>query len=147
MGVDLSGRGGSFGCNWSYWRSCLTIAVAFGWDPAGTIAPTDWDHRTPWDGSYFINSFQEVSDEDARSLAEALDRAAGALANGDPLTNEQKEALYPVPDPFWETAAGVAMLEKLDAARKASGRSSKLDDPDWFIELADFARKGSFVIW
>jgi hypothetical protein len=80
MGVDLSGRGGSFSCNWSYWRSCLDIAVAFGWDPAGTIAGADLPEGGEWDGGYFTNGFQLVTDEDAKSIP-PLSHAMGAAAD------------------------------------------------------------------
>ena len=38
MGVDLIGHGG-ISMNWNGWRSCLQLAVAFGWEPAGTLGP------------------------------------------------------------------------------------------------------------
>jgi hypothetical protein len=41
MGVDLIGHGGA-SFTWDAWRSCLEIAIAFGWEPAGTIAPPDY---------------------------------------------------------------------------------------------------------
>jgi hypothetical protein len=91
MGVDLIGRGGDVSFNWSYWRACLGIAIAFGWQPAGTIAHPD--HDGDWDGGYFTNDFQEVSDSDARALGVALHRAVASVRTGQALTEEQAKAL------------------------------------------------------
>ena len=60
MGVDLIGGHGDASFNWSAWGYCLNIAVAFGWQPAGTVAPPDYDGE--WCGSYSYNDFQEVTD-------------------------------------------------------------------------------------
>jgi hypothetical protein len=91
MGVDLIGRGGDASFNWGCWRTCLGIAIAFGWQPAGTIAHPD--HHGDWDGGYFTNDLQEVSDSDARALGVALHRAVTSVRTGQALTEEQAKAL------------------------------------------------------
>jgi len=78
MGVDLIGHGGA-SFNWDCWRKCLDIAIAFGWQPAGTIAPPDYDGD--WNGGYCSNDFQEVSDSDARALGVARARHHRFLMN------------------------------------------------------------------
>ena len=89
MGVNLIGHGdASF--NWQAWRYCLDIAVAFGWRPAGTIAPTDYGGE--WNGTYCTNDLQEVTDDDARALGEALHRAVNALSTEQNLSEEQAKA-------------------------------------------------------
>lgn len=63
------------------WRQALELARAHGWRPAGTLAPpVRWDGTRggPWQGDYDPPAGQEVSRADARSLAEALARAASA---------------------------------------------------------------------
>ena len=90
MSVDLIGHGdASF--NWDSWRECLDIAIAFGWQPAGTIAPTY--HDGAWAGGYCSNDFQEVSDSDARALGRALHRAVTSVRTGQALTEEQAAVL------------------------------------------------------
>jgi hypothetical protein len=52
VGMDLLGHG--YECfSESAWRACLRRAIEFGWEPEGTVAPTDW--LGEWNGSYFSN--------------------------------------------------------------------------------------------
>lgn len=90
MGVDLISSHGDVSFNWSAWEHCLDVALAFGWQPAGTVAPTDF--RGDWDGTYFTNDLQEVTDEDARALGAALHRAVAAIRTGHDLTALQAKA-------------------------------------------------------
>lgn len=90
MGVDLMGRGGmSF--SWDGWRSSLGVAKAFGWQPAGTLRPDGI--KGEWNGTYFANELQSVTDDDARAMARALFRALNAVSTEQPLSTEQKKAL------------------------------------------------------
>jgi hypothetical protein len=41
------------------------------------------EHCADWDGSYFSNSWQLVTPEDARAIADALERALGDRPNGE----------------------------------------------------------------
>ena len=86
MGYDLHGRGGYFGVDILDWRPCVETAQTWGWKPSGTLLPygppeaqgdpgSDWT----WDGNYFSNDFQEVTDRDARALGEALLRGVTPL--------------------------------------------------------------------
>ena len=90
MGVELLGRSIAW-FSWGAWGRCLDIAVAFGWEPAGTAAPTGWDGE--WDGSYGSNNYQTVTDPDARALGRALHREIDALEAGEDLTEDQFKAL------------------------------------------------------
>ena len=100
MGVDLIGHGGA-SFNWHRWRACLDVAVAFGWEPAGTVAPDPrkWNGlpvvapEGDWNGTYCTNDYQEVTDLDARALGLALHRALAALSTGQTVTEEQANAL------------------------------------------------------
>jgi hypothetical protein len=101
MGVDFMGHGGA-SLNWSAWRSCCAIAKAFGWRPAGTLAPTFYGpYEVPedfeWKGDYFSNAWQKVTDDDARAFGLALQNALTALRSGQELTKEQREALGNTP--------------------------------------------------
>jgi hypothetical protein len=91
MGYDFIGHGG-FGLHILDWRPCFNLALAFGWQPLGTVAPCDWTGPKPWSGTYFTNELQEVCDDDAHALAAALRRALAARIERQHLTNEQKEA-------------------------------------------------------
>lgn len=101
MGMDLLGLGGighgEISFNNGFWYTLLEIAEIFGWQPAGTVKPSDYDGR--WNGSYFTNDFQEVTDADARALSDALQRAVAAntalvaVGSGQPLTKEHAKAL------------------------------------------------------
>jgi hypothetical protein len=96
MGVDLASEaGGHFSVNWWGWRELFEIALAHGWQPAGTRKEADWmDSETgepltgaiadrvrfeggepAWDGNYFGNDFQQVTAEDARNMALAVEQA------------------------------------------------------------------------
>lgn len=89
MSVDLIGHGDacfSFGT----WHGCLELALAFGWQPAGTSPP--YDYKGPWDGTYSGNDGQGVSSEDAGAMAKALHRALTALKPKQKLTAEQRRA-------------------------------------------------------
>jgi len=94
MGVNLGGKhGGHFDMNWSNWRYCLKTAYRYGWRPLGTVAadpallrevygPVREGCQEPdyseWDGDYFSNESQIVTDDDARAIAEALRNAIAA---------------------------------------------------------------------
>ncbi|MEA2906291.1 MAG: hypothetical protein QOI12_3678 [Alphaproteobacteria bacterium] len=93
MGVDLISGHGDFSLHWGAWRSCFELAITFGWQPAGTVAPCNYLGPGHWNRSYFTNDRQVVSDDDARALAMALRRACTALRTNQSVTREQAEAL------------------------------------------------------
>jgi hypothetical protein len=99
MGVDLYGKhGGYVYMNWTNWEYCLETAYSYGWKPRGTVAadpaflqdvygPVREGFQEPdyseWDGSYFSNNWQIVTDDDARAIAEALRHAIAAGEGND----------------------------------------------------------------
>jgi hypothetical protein len=116
MGVDFIGHGG-FSLSWHAWRACFDLAVAFGWEPTGTVAPCEHAGPARWKGTYFTNDLQEITDADARALAAALCRAHAALRTRQQLTDEQSSA--------WANEA-ISIITVCD--------------------LADYAEKGHFAI-
>ena len=115
MGVDLYRRGASLSMDWDTWRSCFRIASAFGWSPAGTAPPDDFDEvrraanpTVKWDGGYFSNDYQRVTDADAKDFAAALFRALRAVRSGEMLTVEQHLALPSAEPGFIEALAWFA---------------------------------------
>ena len=87
MGMDLDGAGGIERFNNTSWCKMLKLAYEYGWKPAGT-EPGQWinsetgevdEQMSPdpdeWDGTYFTNDSQWVTEEDAANIADALERA------------------------------------------------------------------------
>jgi hypothetical protein len=68
MGIDLIGREGEC-LSYASWGGCLELAGAFGWQPAGTSAPSG--HQGPWAGDYCYSDGQEVSDGRSRDSRSA----------------------------------------------------------------------------
>ena len=89
MGVDLIGQEDKR-LSFAMWGGFLDLAVAFGWEPAGTIAP--YNHDGPWSGTYDGNDGQGVSDKDSRAISEALYRALTALKPKQMLKAGQRRA-------------------------------------------------------
>ena len=93
MGYDLSSTSGKYH-RWNAlsWPGVLELAYMYGWKPQGTTMPY-WEIsrsdgtrdleeerkynqlRDEWDGSYFYNEHQIVSEADAHAMGEALKRA------------------------------------------------------------------------
>jgi hypothetical protein len=82
MTMDLTGPAGDFGFTNTAWEHLLRLASLAGWQPAGTLPP---EGAGDWDGNYFTNDGQRVGDEDARGLAEALERALPDVPDHDAL--------------------------------------------------------------
>ena len=84
MGFDFHNEhGGYFSLNWSGWRMVFELATAYGWKPEGTEPPDACPDSREWDGSYFWNDYQWVTEADAMSLARALERAVAELPDED----------------------------------------------------------------
>jgi hypothetical protein len=86
-----------------YWARLLDLAVAHGWEPAGTEAYPDWwdqyhDEPRPWDGSYSYGVGQWITPADGRALADAID--AG-------LTTAADDEAARVADAQWEAFLGL----------------------------------------
>ncbi len=80
--MDLSGAGGYFRWTNSGWSDILVLGEEFGWVPTGTGPPrgvlkSDWVG-----GPYHGNGGQRFYARDARSLADALERALAATSKG-----------------------------------------------------------------
>jgi|AP82_1055514.scaffolds.fasta_scaffold65141_1 hypothetical protein len=97
MGMDLANKLGNE-ISWSNiaWAKLLALAEMYGWEPVGTTEPCDWtepcnwdDSITPenplpaWDGSYVHNDHPFVEPEDARAMADALEKALDDIPDHD----------------------------------------------------------------
>src|SRR6185437_12885003 len=73
MGYELSN---SFGQTHQWkvlgWWHLLNLAREYNWSPRGTESSASSDDG--WDGNYFTNAGQRVTEEDAAELANALER-------------------------------------------------------------------------
>jgi hypothetical protein len=107
VSYDLFRGGGKFVVSSAVWLKLLTLASQYGWQPHGT-EQLEWEKRTPdgsfvldeerkaaykdWDGSYFFNEMQSVTDEDALALAMALEKAADDIPDG-PIPDQWSERI------------------------------------------------------
>ena len=145
MGVylDRPACRGGWHSNHIFWNRALQLAKDYGWKPAGTTPPGDWDPDASgtWDGSYSSNDLQEVSAADGRALADALE-----------------EALDDIPNHNIDDAAP-AVLHNVDPERIVEKMQELIDPPPtnlltffagdrkWELrELVDFCRLGAFEI-
>ena len=138
MAIDLSNQtSGHHRFSFKGWALALIVAEHFGWKPAGTPRPAEWDDADgPWEGEYAINAGQSVTHEDATACAEALERAAAS-------------------DGFVRVAQrGVndlnAELIRVHPSAKDEVQRMPEEEAEEFrarmIDLAKFARQGTFVI-
>ncbi len=134
MGMSLAGRGGRhFGCNHFTWGCFLALAYRYGWQPMGTEAP-DWegingppinpDYKHPdWDGTYFSNDGQFVTDRDASNIAAALERALDDIPDDDAVVEDEQMADKP------------SLIEYFSGEGKT-----------WVRKGIEFCRAGGFLI-
>ncbi len=85
MGIDIMGRTVSF--PWWAWRMAYDAGLASGWEPVGTEPPPNWDGD--WNGSYFTNALQVVTEHDARAWAKAVRKTCDAMAGECEPTDQQ----------------------------------------------------------
>lgn len=80
----------------SDWRRILWIAQCYGWQPHGTEPPDElaittgiWRGKpTDWTGAYSPSDGQEITEDDAKALAAALERALPDVPDCD--TDEKR---------------------------------------------------------
>jgi hypothetical protein len=164
MSYEILGSTGKYWtCHQCDWGDYLDVAVAFGWEPAGAFFKCDeGGHGEHPSGSYFGNSFQIVTDGDARAMAAALNRAVATINAGSPMTDNQATALRAFEidsgEPVWRdlelterqlTAFLKIQAECLAARGVGTIRTHKgtFDiDIRGVMDLADVAGAGSFTI-
>ena len=134
MGMDISFRRGEFRCSARFWVECLTLAEVFGWNPAGTEAPSGCQpcSADDWGGNYWTNDYQQVTDDDARAFAAALRRGIEAVMMETPLTIEQAQA--------------VKVFEKTETDLLSPGIEIKTTSVARIAQIAALASKGGFII-
>jgi len=149
MSVDLINEtGNTFRTGNRSWRKIFILAQMYGWEPACTLSPPDWDDHPrlkdePWDGGYFTNDGQVVTSPDAHNLAAALEEAL--LDITDEIPAEEVSGQDPIVVLFQE-------ILTREMALKSGIRSPALIEvaslyKDKIRELIDFCRQGSFQIY
>ena len=115
------------------WQFMLALAERYGWQPRGTEPPEEdategglW--HDDWDGRYVPICGQSVTEQDARALADALERALRDIPGHDALTGEVETG--PNPWRWFDTASVRAEVNVLETIR---GESIK-DVLEMFIE-------------
>src|SRR5947209_3625904 len=107
MGMSLTGNtGGYFQFNMFAWGHALRLAEMHGWQPSGTLAPQDEEEEEEdeeprsyreWDPeNYITNDGLQVTDDDVRNLADALEAALDDIPTHDAL--EHKTIQINAPD-------------------------------------------------
>jgi hypothetical protein len=166
MSMSLRGARGHLDFNIVAWGEVLRLAQQYGWEPAGTEAPDvqvrdekgnidremtaqytwapdDWDAA-----NYFTNDFQRVTDQDAASIADALERGLDDIPDFD--TGEKTREYTPDDPPAHPTIralveAGMGPVigpdDSLSPAEFFSGHGKqKVKD------FVAFCRAGGFLI-
>lgn len=148
MSIRLTGLAGSFRFDLPGWYFIQELAADHGWEPAGTLAPDDWEEEAEeeWDGGYLSPDGQQVTDEDAGNLADALERALGDIPDHD--ARVHKPAGYPLP------RAMIRLLRDMPGDNPPPGPEQCLNAREWFSgkrkqavrDFIAFCQRGSFTI-
>lgn len=105
MSFSLSSEHSEFRFNNSGWYEVLRLALEHGWEPAGTVlerGQNEWFAPIcDWQGGYDTNDYQKVTADDARALADAV----------------EKSVKSPAMEPGWADY----MRKFVDFARKSGG--------------------------
>jgi hypothetical protein len=135
--MDLRGCSGEFHFTVSCWVNVLKLAMLFGWKPAGTrLYDEDGLPELDWCGSYCSNGYQEVTEDDARRLADALERSLPDIPNEEAMADRLVKVVcdgvevYGIPD-----GVRYSPLEFWSGGGKQKVR-----------EFVAYCRAGSFVI-
>jgi hypothetical protein len=155
--MDFIGPAGNFSVNNFAWGHLLDLATRYGWQPAGLLPPEpdpdddpeddeaadaadpeeDFEPGEPTLDDYFWNDGFRVTDEDARALADALERSLPDVPDHDALGHKTTthpglpgQRLIPID-------AEVSPFEYFSGP-KGKGRVK---------EFIAFCRQGGFAIW
>ena len=133
------------------WRKFITLAMMYGWQPAGTLRPEEWDNYErlkdeEWEGDYLTNNGQIVAAQDALAMAVALEEALEEIPDEDPSQDDKPERRADLSEVLLEefVAQQVALVRgvRSPAAIEVTGIYK-----DKISELVDFCRQGSFRIY
>ena len=134
MGVTLlNDHGGEITVSWRSWLNALDLADACGWEPLGTTLPDGVEDGEEWEGGYDSNDGQRVAADDARGIADALERALPSIPGGDGRAS-----------PF--VPGGVVGLVNPEAAFDAVAWFSG-EEKEWLRRIITHLKQGGFAIY
>lgn len=92
----VTGAGGKFVCGYIEWGMLIKFAYESGWRPLGTIEPDNWEEKRNADGTparwfknnYFSRFGQKITDEDALSIAVALENSLPDVPDHDAVSHK-----------------------------------------------------------
>ncbi len=129
MGMDLkNSKGHYFQWGITSWGNVLDLGTMFGWEESGTHLELEGEDELV--GNYWANDGQWVTDDDASTLADALERALCDIPSDD--SNEA--------DP-------TGNLSQEDQAKDALLKFFKGYEKDYLQEFISFCREGGFNIY
>ena len=145
MGYFLASKNKNFSCKLITFHKVLNFAYLFWWHPSGTKPPT-YDHdgyvvidNSDWDGDYFGNSFQTVTEEDAKEIAVSLQKALQYI----PDTYEE-ETLGELVDEDW--FPGREEFNQMVEEEKDQFLSTFIGLDDYLEKFIDFCEDRGFLI-
>ena len=137
------------------WAKVLELARLHGWKPLGTRPPVLFKVHAlhaEWDGTYLTNDGQTVRAEDARSLADALERSLGNIPDVEPRVDWNPKLWLRDDLPEWLSPVERAMIEEIlqDGLLDTMGihpyEFFAGNEKRSLIECIRFCRLGSFEI-
>ena len=141
--------------SWQFWGKALELGRSYSWKPLGTRLPSISSlgglHEV-WTGTYLTNDGQIVLTEDARSLANALERALDDIPD-TAAAMDWNPSFWTEDDlPEWLSPEEREMIE--DGLQEHSADVARIHPYEFFAgdekqllkEFIRFCRLGSFTI-
>lgn len=145
MGYSLQSNNKHFYANTLAFSKLLHLAYIFGWHPRGTEPPSfDEGGSIPigscdWDGSYFGNSFQFVTEEDAKEIAVSLKKSLQYIPDtyeGESLRKLVDECMF----------LGRKEFDQMSEGEKDQFLSAFTGLEDYLKKFIDFCEDGGFLV-
>jgi len=91
MGIDLRREKDGISISVFTWARAYALAIEGGWEPRGTLPPKHLPEaeKKAWPGAYDSNDCQIITDEDARAMADALEKMLASL--GPPVVGSEAQ--------------------------------------------------------
>jgi len=137
MGYDIFSKDENFGqsLNIAGWQSLMGLACVFGWEPQGTVLTSWKDNKTgemfplvccdakkcidgqwvkddSWPGSYSSNSYQEITANDAKNFAAALEKALEHMSGN---RNSEMEVTEELDELSWDDDPWITREDLINA--------------------------------
>ena len=146
MSMNLRNKiGAEFDCSLQFYCRALELAQLNEWEPEGTTLPKWILERygwQDWDGGYFTNDYQLVSETDAANLAQAIERGLNDIPDEAVCTLPESQCVKLVA-PNGVVVEGVTLgaYQDWDIISYWSGNKQRLH------EFIDFCKAGAYETW